>query len=257
MSQTLKLVSYKFEYSKRGANQSGRIFGETYINYQMIRIGLLIFLLSISALKAYAEPTLSCLPAARLCCPMVESFIRQYIVPMYKNNNGDKDHDRIYVKFVKGDHIDAVQVTVYLHDISPIEDYEHSGYNYYSTIIDDVRVILVSSRNNPYVKPIDAPPICFKSNTLFGTNDNCASWMFILKDDWLEYKELWNWGLRWIKDLPKSSYIPNYTRIIPIEDRDSISPITIESASITNLKPPKIIDITDILVYYYQLQKKQ
>ena len=245
-------MSYKFEYSKRGANQSGRIFGETYINYQMIRVGLLIFLLSISALKAYAETTMSCLPAARLCCPMVESFIRQYIVPMYKNNNGDKDHDRIYVKFVKGDHIDAVQVTVYLHDISPIEDYEHSGYNYYSTIIDDVRIILVSSRNNPYVKLIDAPPICFKSNTLFGTNDNCASWMFILKDDWLEYKELWNWGLRWIKDLPKSNYIPNYTRITPIEDRGSISAITIESASITKLKPPKIIDITDILLYYYR-----
>lgn len=208
----------------------------------MIRIILLVFVLSVSCIKAYAETIMSCLPAARLCCPMVESFIRQYIVPMYKNNHGDKDHDRIYAKFINGDLIDAVQVTVYLNDVSPIAVFERStGYNCFSTIIDDVRVILVSSRNNPYVKPIDAPPICFKSNTLFGTNDNCAGWVFSLKDDWLEYKGIRNWGLRWIKGQTKRSYTPNYGRITPIEYNYSVSQISIGDADILKLNPPMFI----------------
>ncbi len=208
----------------------------------MIRISLLIFVLSISAIKAYAETIVSCLPAARLCCPMVESFIRQYIVPMYKDNHGDKDHDRIYVKFIDGDLFDVVQVTVYLNDVSSIEAFDRStGYNYFSTIIDDVRVILESSRNNHYVQPLNAPPICFKSNTFFGMNDNCAGWVFSLKDGWLEYKGLRNWGLRWIKGRAKRSYTPNYGRITPIEYNYSVAQIPIVNADILNLNPPIVI----------------
>ena len=192
-------------------------------------IGMMLLLILMLALPLKADngmivvyegnytETQSCLPLVELECPQIESFLREFIFPIYRNNHGNKDFDKIYLKIVEEENKKtAFSVLLYLNDKSELklkEDYIlKGGYEYSVAIIDDIRVIIISKKSCSFVKK-KFGKICFKGITMVYINDACAEWNFQLKNGDLVLVDFRDWGISWLKNLKREKYIPNFKPI--------------------------------------------
>lgn len=155
--------------------------------------------------------TESCLPLVELECPQIVGFLREYIFPIYRNNNGDKDYDRIYLIITEEDNCAQIRLLLYLHDKGELtgDSVFWKGYRYSVAIIDDIRVIVISEKTCPYIKSQGDRTVCFKAiKDLHANNDACAEWGFELRNNDLVFTYFLDWGISWLKKLKRETYDP-------------------------------------------------
>lgn len=155
--------------------------------------------------------TESCLPLVELECPQIVGFLREYIFPIYRNNNGDKDYDRIYLIITEEDNSTQIRLLLYLHDKDELtgDSVFWKGYRYSVAIIDDMRVIVISEKICPYIKSQGDRTVCFKAiKDLHAINDACAEWGFELRNNDLVFTYFLDWGISWLKKLKRETYDP-------------------------------------------------
>ncbi len=186
-----------------------------------------------------------CVPYARLECAQLDSFLRQYIVPLAKRNNYDINKDRLTIDFIDlkyertNDTVYVVEVEAYLNvkrrllDAYALEI--NKGFKLYGTVIDDVRFIIRCKPDCPFVHEGGGRSICYSGydgimadgSIAFGINDNTARWGFCIikshEKEELQYVRLCDWGLSWIRDLHPREYIPGYWRMEPLSDEKHAS----------------------------------
>ena len=202
---------------------------------------ILFLILFMMSLHANAERVISCVPYADLEFPQMMDFLKSVIFPIYKSHHGNKDYDRIYVTLGEYDSANnptAALVTVYMNDESELDEpiFASDINNYYAMFVDGVRVIIEASADSRYINKKRGHAICFQADTLIGTNDNCCSWFFDIKEDKLIYRGIYDWGLRWLKDTPMEKYMPGFRPIKRIE-----SSTRIELIGNLKVSPPEYI----------------
>lgn len=160
--------------------------------------------------------TESCLPLVELECPQIIGFLRECIFPLYRNNNGNKDYDRIYLIITEEDNCTQMRLLLYLHDKGELtgDSVFWKGYKYSVAIIDGIRVIVISEKTCPYIKSKVNRTVCFKAiKDLLVINDACAEWNFVLKDNNLVFIGFLDWGVSWLKKLGRETYDPGFRPI--------------------------------------------
>ena len=160
--------------------------------------------------------TESCLPLVELECPEIIDFLREYIFPIYRNNNGDKDYDRIYLIIYEEDNDTRINLILYLHDKRELtgDSVYWKGYEHSVAIIEDIRVIVISEKTCSYIKTKGDCTVCFKAiKDLLVINDACAEWDFRIKNGDLVLVDFRDWGINWLKNLKMEKYIPNFKPI--------------------------------------------
>lgn len=166
------------------------------------------------------EDTESCVPRVELDCPQIVSFLRDFIFPIYRNNNGNKDYDRIYLKISDEENgVTKFRLILYLHDKSELKENDfilRNGYNYSAVEIDSIRLIIISKESCPFVKRNRSGEICFKSVNKVYINDACAEWHFELKDGELYQTEFLDWGIKWLRNLKKEQYLLKVRPIVKV-----------------------------------------
>lgn len=159
--------------------------------------------------------TESCLPLVELECPQIIGFLREYIFPIYRNNNGDKDYDRIYLIITEEDSCTQIRLLLYLHDKGELTgDSFWKGYKHSVAVIDDIRVIVISEKTCPYIKSKGDRTVCFKAiKDLHAINDACAEWDFELRNNNLVFTYFSDWGISLLKKLKRETYVPGFRPI--------------------------------------------
>lgn len=188
---------------------------------------ILYLILFMMPLHANAERVISCVPYVDLEFPQMMDFLKSVIFPIYESHHGNKDYDRIYVSFGEYDSANnptAALVTVYMNSKRELDKpiFASDINNYYATFVDGVRVIIEANADSRYINKKRGHTICFQAEDLIGTNDNCCSWFFDIKEDKLIYRGIYDWGLRWLKDTPMEKYIPGFRPIKRIESSTGI-----------------------------------
>lgn len=201
-------------------------------DYMINRIAIIaskIVLLLICVLPARADDfvldireswpeTESCLPLVELECPQIIGFLRECIFPIYRNNNGDKDYDRIYLKISENENMETeFQVILYLHIRQELKETDYilrNGYEYSVAVIDGIRIIIISKKSCSLVKRNKSGKVCFKAlKDFYAINDACAEWNFVLKDNNLVFIGFLDWGVSWLKKLGRETYDPGFRPI--------------------------------------------